>query len=49
MAHPYGFEMLPDGKVQLNTTQATVIQKIYQLYVNSASLGVIADELESQQ
>lgn len=49
MVFPYGFEMLPDGKPQLNPVKVAVIQKIYQLYVDGASLSVIADELESTQ
>ncbi len=49
MTLPYAFEKLPDGMVRLNAAQAAVIQKIYQRYVDGASLGVIATELEANQ
>ncbi len=49
MTLPYAFEKLPDGMVRLNAAQAAVVQKIYQRYVDGASLGVIATELEANQ
>ena len=49
MALPYGFEKMPDGMVRMNALQIEVVQRIYQRYVDSASLGVIAAELEADQ
>lgn len=49
MTLPYAFEKLADGMVRLNAAQAAVVQRIYQRYVDGASLGVIANELEANQ
>lgn len=49
MTLPYAFEKLPDGTVRLNAAQVAVVQRIYQRYVDGASLGVIATELEANQ
>ncbi len=49
MALPYGFEKMPDGMVRMNALQIEVVQRTYQRYVDSASLGVIAAELEADQ
>jgi len=46
MAIPYGFEKLPDGTVRLNAPQAEIVHRIYQRYIDGASLGAIANELE---
>ena len=49
MTLPYAFEKLPDGMVRLNAAQTVVVQRIYQRYVDGASLGVIATGLEANQ
>ena len=49
MAIPYGFEKMPDGVVRMVTSQIEVVQRIYQRYVDGASLGAIATELEASQ
>ena len=49
MAIPYGFEKMPDGMVRMLASQIEVVQRIYQRYVDGASLGVIASDLESDQ
>jgi len=49
MAIPYGFEKMPDGMVRMIALQIEVVQRIYQRYVDGASLGVIAAELEADQ
>ncbi len=49
MTLPYAFEKLPDGMVRLNAAQSAVVQRIYQRYVDGASLGVIATELKANQ
>jgi hypothetical protein len=46
---PYGFEKLTNGKIRLNAVPAIVIQKIYQFYVDSASLCITVGELKSEQ
>lgn len=49
MAIPYGFEKMPDGMVRMIPSQIEVVQRIYQRYVDGASLGGIAVELEADQ
>lgn len=49
MAVPYGFEKMPDGMVRMVAPQLEVVQRIYQRYVDGASLGAIAVELEASQ
>lgn len=49
MAIPYGFEKMPDGMVRIVASQIEVVQRIYQRYVDGASLGAIAAELEASQ
>lgn len=49
MAIPYGFEKMPDGMVRMIALQIEVVQRIYQCYIDGASLGVIASELEASQ
>lgn len=49
MAIPYGFIKMPDGNVRLVIAEIEVVQRIYQRYIDGASLGVIASELESSQ
>ena len=47
MAIPYGFEKMSDGMVRMIALQIRVVQRIYQRYIDCASLGVIAAELEA--
>lgn len=47
MAIPYGFKKMPNGNVQLVVSEIEVVQRIYQRYVDGASLGGIAAELEA--
>lgn len=47
MAIPYGFKKMADGNVRIVATEIEVVQKIYQRYVDGASLGSIAAELET--
>ena len=49
MAIPYGFKKMADGNVRMVAPEIEVVQKIYQRYVNGASLGGIATELEQGQ
>lgn len=49
MAIPYGFEEMSDGMVRMIALQIRVVQRIYQRYIDGASLGVIAAELEADQ
>lgn len=49
MAIPYGFVKTPDGIVRMIASQIKVVQRIYQYYIDGASLGVIANKLESDQ
>lgn len=49
MAIPYGFEKMPDGMVRMIVSQIEVVHRIYQRYVDGASLGAIATELEASQ
>lgn len=49
MAIPYGFEKMSDGMVRMIVLQIRVVQRIYQRYIDGASLGVIAAELEADQ
>lgn len=49
MAIPYGFEKMPDGIVRMIALQIKVVQRIYQRYIDGASLGVITAELETDQ
>ena len=49
MAIPYGFKKMPDGNVQMVSTEIEAVQRIYRLYLNGASLGGIAAELETDQ
>ena len=47
MAIPYGFEKMADGNVWMVAPEIEVVQRIYQQYVDGASLGGIAAELEA--
>lgn len=49
MAIPYGFEKMADGNVWMVAPEIEVVQRIYQQYVDGASLGGIAAELEADQ
>lgn len=49
MAIPYGFEKMSNGVVRMIDLQIRVVQRIYQRYIDGASLGVIAAELEANQ
>lgn len=49
MAIPYGFEKMPDGMVRMLASQIEVVQRIYQSYIDGASLGGVAAELEASQ
>ncbi len=49
MAIPYGFKKMDDGNVQMIASEIEVVQRIYQRYVDGASLGGIAAELEADQ
>lgn len=49
MAIPYGFVKMPDGMVRMIASQIEGVQRIYQYYIDGASLGVIANKLESDQ
>lgn len=49
MAIPYGFVKMPDGKVKVIASQIEVVQRIYQYYIDGASLGVISNKLECDQ
>lgn len=49
MAILYGFEKMPDGIVRMIALQIKVVQRIYQRYIDGASLGVITAELETDQ
>lgn len=49
MAILYGFEKTPDGMVRMIASQIEVVQRIYQRYIDGASLGTIANELEADQ
>ena len=49
MAIPYGFKRMSDGNVQMINSEIEEVLKIYQRYVDGASLGAIAAELEASQ
>ncbi|MEG2060186.1 MAG: recombinase family protein [Lachnospiraceae bacterium] len=49
MAIPYGFKKMADGNVQMVASEIEVVQRIYRCYVDGASLGGIAAELEADQ
>ncbi|WRS26961.1 recombinase family protein [Oscillospiraceae bacterium MB08-C2-2] len=49
MVIPYGFKKMPDGMVRTIALQIEVVQRIYQRYIDGASLGSIANELEADQ
>lgn len=49
MAIPYGFVKMPDGMVRMIASQIKVVQRIYQYYIDGASLGAIANKLESDR
>jgi hypothetical protein len=49
MAMPYGFTKMADGNVRMVASEIEIVQRIYQRYVDGASLGVIAAEMESNQ
>lgn len=49
MAILYGFEKIPDGMVRMIASQIEVVQRIYHRYIDGASLGTIANELEADQ
>ena len=49
MSIPYGFKKMADSNVQMVVAEIEVVQRIYQRYVDGASLGVIAAELEADQ
>lgn len=49
MAIPYGFKKMADGNVRMVAPEIEVVQRIYQRYVDGASLGGIAVELEADQ
>lgn len=47
MAIPYGFEKMADGNIRMVASEIEVVQRIYQCYVDGASLGGITTELEA--
>ncbi|MEF9922851.1 MAG: recombinase family protein [Anaerovoracaceae bacterium] len=47
MAIPYGFKKMADGNVRMVAPEIEAVQRIYQRYVDGASLGSIAAELEA--
>ncbi|MEA5017964.1 MAG: recombinase family protein [Erysipelotrichaceae bacterium] len=49
MAIPYGFKKMTDNNVQIVASEIEVVQRIYRRYVDGASLGGIAAELEADQ
>ena len=49
MAIPYGFKKMSDGNVRMVSAEIEAVQRIYRLYLDGASLGGIADELETDQ
>lgn len=49
MAIPYGFKKMADGDVRIVASEIEVVQRIYQCFVDGASLGGIAAELEADQ
>ena len=49
MAIPYGFKKMPDGMVRMVASQIEVVQRIYQRYIDGASLGAIANEMQFDQ
>ena len=49
MAIPYGFKKMADNNVQMVASEIEVVQRIYRRYVDGASLGGIATELETDQ
>lgn len=49
MAILYGFKKIPDGMVRMIASQIEVVQRIYRRYIDGASLGTIANELEADQ
>lgn len=49
MAIPYGFKKMSDGNVRIVSAEIEVVQRIYQRYVDGASLGGITAELEADQ
>lgn len=49
MAMPYGFKKMADGNMQMIAAEIEVVQRIYHRYVDGASLGGIATELEQDQ
>lgn len=49
MSIPYGFKRMSDGNVQMVASEIEVVQKIYQRYVDGASLGGIAAQLEADK
>lgn len=49
MAIPYGFKKMADGNVRLVSAEIEAVQRIYRLYLDGASLGGIAADLEADQ
>lgn len=49
MAIPYGFEKMASGNVRMVAPEIGVVQRIYQRYVDGASLGGIAAQLEADK
>lgn len=49
MAIPYGFKEMSDGNVRMVSAEIEAVKRIYRLYLDGASLGGIADELEADQ
>ena len=49
MAILYGFKKMPDPTVQMVASQIEMVQRIFQRYVDGASLGTISTELEVNQ
>ena len=47
MAIPYGFKKMADGDVLIVASEIEVVQRIYQCFVDGASLGGIAAKLVS--
>ncbi|MEG0597183.1 MAG: recombinase family protein, partial [Oscillospiraceae bacterium] len=47
IAIPYGFEKIADGNIRMVASEIEVVQRIYQRYVDGASLGGITTELEA--
>lgn len=49
MVIPYGFKKMSNGNVRIVSAEIEAVQRIYRLYLDGASLGCIADELETDQ